>query len=247
MKSLGQKIVAIMGEVNAVGQNGYNSNQKYKYTQAIDVIREVRQSLVTHKIRLKSEVLDRKREEKITVLTIKYSLIDIESGEVDSTTLIAEGMDGGDKAANKALTSGLKYFFRDTFLLEFADDPEQETSNPPNKQKQQYKSQQQKQPVHQKQQTQTAQQQPKQERNLNEWKELAGKQRKRFFAIANKKKLSDKQQKAIIYFYLQKASRADVTEREFEQINQVLEKATAEEIRQTVLAAVEKKQQGGAA
>jgi hypothetical protein len=75
-----------------------------------------------------------------------------------------------------------------------------------------------------------------------------GKQRKRFFAICDKKKLSEKQQKAIIYFYLQKTSRADVKENEFKQINDVLEKATPEEIQQTVIAAVEKKQaQGGAA
>jgi hypothetical protein len=73
-------------------------------------------------------------------------------------------------------------------------------------------------------------------------------QRRRFFAIAGKKDLSDKQQKAIIYFYTGKDSRSKVTEIEYQQINEVLDKATADEIKNTVVAAVQKlKSQGGAA
>jgi hypothetical protein len=68
------------------------------------------------------------------------------------------------------------------------------------------------------------------------------KQRKRFFAITNKKNLTDKHQKFLIYFYTDKVSRADVTETEYQQINDVLEVATMDEINQTIQAAIEKSQ-----
>jgi hypothetical protein len=100
------------------------------------------------------------------------------------------------------------------------------------------RKQQQQKPVQQKQQVQTNQQQSK--RDLNEWKELGGKERKRFFAIAGKKNLSEKHQKAIIYFYTDKTSRAEVTETEYQQINNVIEKATMDEINHTIQAAIDK-------
>lgn len=85
-----------------------------------------------------------------------------------------------------------------------------------------------------------------------------GKQRKRFFAICGEKNLnlSDKKQKAIVYFYTKKESRALVTEKEFESINDALNNASQKEIEATLQAAVQKKkaatsaqqsQQGGAA
>lgn len=126
--SLNEKILQIMSEVHAIGKRGYNDKQKYKYVETVDVIREVKALMIQHKLRLKSEVLERTREEagkaKLTILTIKYTLIDIESDESDTTTVIAEGMDSGDKGSPKAMTMGLKYYLRDTFMLEFADDAE---------------------------------------------------------------------------------------------------------------------------
>lgn len=119
------------------------------------------------------------------------------------------------------------------------DDDANSIQDPTNlKQQQAQRKQQQQKPIQQKQQVQTNQQQSKQD--LNEWKEIAGKQRKRFFAIANKKNLTDKHQKAIIYFYTDKVSRSEVTETEYQQINDVLDKATMDEINHTIQAAINK-------
>ncbi len=63
------------------------------------------------------------------------------------------------------------------------------------------------QPKQQKPQSKPTQQEKKTqqpERKLDAWKDLAGKQRKRFFAIANKKNITEKQQKAIVFFTLEK-------------------------------------------
>jgi hypothetical protein len=158
-QNLNQKIVQIMSEVNAVGKTGYNDRQDYKYAQAVDVIREVRTLLVAQGLRLKSEVTSIERQPcgKMTLatITIQYTLIDTETGETETSHMIAEGADTGDKAINKAMTSGLKYFFRDTFMLDFADDAEATTSNnnQSNKQRSQQQTQrkqyQQKQPAQQ--------------------------------------------------------------------------------------------------
>lgn len=153
--TLNEKIVQIMTEVHAIGKNGYNDRQKYKYVEAVDVIREVRALMIEYKLRLKSEVIERNREDKITVLTIKYTLIDIENNETDTTTVITEGMDGGDKGAAKAMTMGLKYYLRDTFMLEFADDPERDDKTKPTKDRKR------KQPTKPTTQTEPTQPQPK--------------------------------------------------------------------------------------
>ncbi len=235
--SLHQKIVAIMSEVSAIGKGGYNERQEYKYTEATDVIREVRGLMVSHQLRLKSEVLERKREEagpktKLTVLTIRYTIIDSESGETDVTTITAEGMDSGDKGNNKAMTAGLKYFFRDTFLLEFADDPEKEEK-----------------PKNKKGASPEPEPEPETEpdRNLDKWKELAGKQRKRFFAIANKKKLTDKKQKALAFFYTGKLSRSELTETEFKTIADFLNNASKQQIDLKIAAAKQRRETEGVA
>lgn len=253
--SLHQKIVAIMSEVSTIGKSGYNQRQEYKYTEAVDVIREVRRLMVAYQLRLKSEVLERKREEvspkaKLTVLTIRYTIIDTESGEMDTTTITAEGMDSGDKGNNKAMTAGLKYFFRDTFLLEFADDPEKEEKLKPTKQLKQNKQPQQpvkyvKEPPVPPMEKTKHQKEPV--RNLDAWKEMAGKQRKRFFAIANKKGLTDKQQKALAFFYTGKLSRSELNETEFQMIADFLDGANKQQIDMKIAAAKERKEAEGVA
>jgi hypothetical protein len=52
------------------------------------------------------------------------------------------------------------------------------------------------------------------------------KNRKTFFAICSERKISEKRQKAIIYAFTRKESRADVTEEEYAEINKFLNNAT---------------------
>ena len=69
-----------------------------------------------------------------------------------------------------------------------------------------------------------------------------GKQKKRFFAIAAKRGLSEKAQKAVVYFFTEKTSRKQVTEEEYRDISDFLEKATIDEINEIILTAVKKAQ-----
>ncbi|MBA4543965.1 ERF family protein [Thermoactinomyces daqus] len=80
-------------------------------------------------------------------------------------------------------------------------------------------------------------QQPSKQKDLAAWNQLAeenqeetkqqkgnGAQRRRFFAICGEKKITTKRQKAIVYAFTKKSSRADVTDEEFADINKFLSK-----------------------
>jgi hypothetical protein len=244
MTNINQKIVTIMKEAQAIGKNGRNDRQHYDYVQAADVIREVRGLLVAQGLRLKSEVIGIERQpcgkQTLATLSIKYSLIDAETGEADVTTVIAEGADTGDKAINKAMTSGLKYYFRDMFLLDFADDAEAINSETTQGQKQ-----------HQKRRSldigqfhfeenrhhdmplsminenshETPTHMTKEQLSANMLaavepiEETERKKRMReFFAKCTERKISDKVSKVIVSFYTGKESRKDVTATEWKDI-----------------------------
>jgi hypothetical protein len=219
MTNINQKIVTIMKEAQAIGKNGRNDRQHYDYVQAADVIREVRGLLVAQGLRLKSEVIGIERQpcgkQTLATLSIKYSLIDAETGEADVTTVIAEGADTGDKAINKAMTSGLKYYFRDMFLLDFADDAEAINSETTQGQKQ-----------HQKRRSLDIGQFHFEENRHHDMlaavepiEETERKKRMReFFAKCTERKISDKVSKVIVSFYTGKESRKDVTATEWKDI-----------------------------
>lgn len=59
--------------------------------------------------------------------TIKFSLIDIDTGYSEETTITGEGIDKGDKAGYKAYTGALKYFLANTFMVATGDDAEKES------------------------------------------------------------------------------------------------------------------------
>lgn len=60
---------------------------------------------------------------------IEFSLIDVETGFSEETTITGEGIDKGDKAGYKAYTGALKYFLANTFMVATGDDPEKESPN----------------------------------------------------------------------------------------------------------------------
>lgn len=56
-----------------------------------------------------------------------FSLIDIDTGFSEKTTITGEGLDKGDKAGYKAYTGAVKYFLANTFMVATGDDPENES------------------------------------------------------------------------------------------------------------------------
>ena len=60
------------------------------------------------------------------VVTIDFTLTDIDTGYSETSRHTGEGLDRGDKAGYKAKTGALKSFLASTFLVATKDDPERE-------------------------------------------------------------------------------------------------------------------------
>ena len=128
-----QKISAIMGEVNKIHKTGYNSFNKYGYATEEDVLRDLRGSIIRYKLIILSSIVSEKMIDTITILRIKYRIIDTE--DINNPIIvygIGYGSDKQDKCGYKAMTGALKYFLLKTFLLPSGTDPEDQTKKESN-------------------------------------------------------------------------------------------------------------------
>jgi hypothetical protein len=115
----------VMGEIENVPKNGYNSFHKYNY----DLIKAIRPKLAEAGIMLISSVTNHDIRDAgdsiLTILSIQYTITDGEN-EIHFQG-IGYGSDKGDKGAYKAMTGALKYALMKTFLVDTGDDPEGDT------------------------------------------------------------------------------------------------------------------------
>lgn len=139
-KNIFETINAVMEEVGAVGKNSRNEQQKYMYRGIDDVMNALNPAFTKHKLLMVPEVVSQKREERQTangkniiysVLSVKYTFY-AEDGSSIYTIVPGEGMDSGDKASNKAMSSAFKYACFQTFCIptEEMKDPDAETPPP---------------------------------------------------------------------------------------------------------------------
>jgi len=127
-----------MSAVGYIQKTGYNKQQGYKYAQEADVVEKVRTELAKRKIFLINSIENtsfrtiktaKGNELTIATLTVKYTLLDGETGEKLEFMGVGEGMDSGDKAVYKAQTGALKYALMKTFLIPTGDDPERDNDD----------------------------------------------------------------------------------------------------------------------
>lgn len=139
-KNIFETINAVMEEIGAVGKNSRNEKQKYMYRGVDDVMNALNPAFIKHKLFMVPEVVNQKREERQTaneknliysVLSVKYTFY-AEDGSSIYTIVPGEGMDSGDKASNKAMSSAFKYACFQVFCIatEEMNDPDAETPPP---------------------------------------------------------------------------------------------------------------------
>lgn len=141
-----------MREIRAVGKDSVNETQGFKYRGIDAVMNALNPVMSKLGLFIVPEVLEQVREDRETTRTvfdktnkcnkdvkslIKYSILKIRytlfapDGSNVSCVVIGEGMDGGDKASNKAMAVGLKYACFQIFMIpteEMAhDDPDRES------------------------------------------------------------------------------------------------------------------------
>jgi hypothetical protein len=129
-------ICDIMGDIGAISKDKTNSQQGYKFRGVDDVYGALQPVLVKHRVFPVPMILEERREDKLsskgnaliyTILRMKYRLY-ADDGSFVECEVIGEGMDSGDKSANKAMSVAYKYaMFQLLCIPTEAVDPDSES------------------------------------------------------------------------------------------------------------------------
>ncbi len=131
------QLSAIMNDISPVGKHGRNTNQKYDYRKADDINDELHPAFARHQVTPVPTVMDIKTFERTSssgsvlfhvILLVKYSYYAEDGSSVD-TVVTGEGMDSGDKACNKAMTSAFKNANVQVFCIATKETRDSETES----------------------------------------------------------------------------------------------------------------------
>jgi len=133
-------IPAIMAEIPSIYKDRKNDAQHYNFRGIDDVYNAVNPILAKHRVFMRADVLEVKREERPpkdntkSILTfvqvrVRYSFVTSDSSFI-STDSLGEGMDSGDKATAKAMSIAQKYAILQMFCIPTADPKDPENDNP---------------------------------------------------------------------------------------------------------------------
>jgi hypothetical protein len=131
------RMASVMAKIDAIGKDKKNITQGFSFRGIDDVYNAIHPLLAEEKIFMTTEVLSERSEERQTksggnliyrILHIKYNFFTVDGSSV-SAIVIGEGMDSGDKAANKAMAIGHKYALLQAFAIPTMDmvDPDRES------------------------------------------------------------------------------------------------------------------------
>jgi hypothetical protein len=122
-------INAIMAEVPSISKGRTNQQQGYKFRGIDDMYNALHPIMSKHCVFATSEVLSERREERTTarggvliytILNVKFTFYTSDGSFIQST-MIGEGMDSGDKSANKAMSTAFKYALMQLFCIPTED------------------------------------------------------------------------------------------------------------------------------
>lgn len=132
-----QAMVGAMSDIGAIAKGRTNTQQGFKFRGIDDIYNELHDILAKHKIFTIPEVMSERTEERTTrnggaliyrVLDIRYTFYH-EDGSSVSCNVIGEGMDSGDKAANKAMSIAHKYALLQAFIIPTEDEKDPDSQS----------------------------------------------------------------------------------------------------------------------
>lgn len=138
-KKIYKAIIAVMGEMSAIGKERKNQQQGFMYRGVEDVMNTLQPLFKKHGVFIVPEVIEHTREERQTksggnliysIMKIRHRFIAEDGSEVVSTT-IGEGMDSADKSSNKAMAIAFKYACFQVFCIPTEDMPDPDGETPP--------------------------------------------------------------------------------------------------------------------
>lgn len=120
-----RKIADCLNDVDAVGKNHRNQQQNYAFRSIDDFYDAMQPVLAKHRIFVAPTILEHSREERqtksgsvlMTTLTKVRYRIYAEDGSFIEADALGEGADSGDKSANKAAATAMKYLFMQVFAV----------------------------------------------------------------------------------------------------------------------------------
>lgn len=130
------KMIAVMRDIPAIPKDRKNTQQNYVFRGIDDVYAAVQPILARHGVGMTAQLLAERHEERQSktgstliycIITMRYHFY-AEDGSSVFTEVVGEGMDSGDKAANKAMSVAQKYAILQAFCIPTAEpkDPENE-------------------------------------------------------------------------------------------------------------------------
>jgi hypothetical protein len=133
-----KKILAVLAATEAIEKTGYNSHQSYSYATENDLLDAIRNNLVKNNLMILTSseykhaerVVNKDKENLITIIETTHTFADTESGETFSVKSVGSGHDSLDKGAYKAITGAMKYFVSKNFMVATEDDPENDGVSP---------------------------------------------------------------------------------------------------------------------
>lgn len=132
-------LCAAMSEMDAIGKESKNQQQGFMYRGIDAVMNTLNPVLKNNKIFVMPEVLEHKREERLTksggnliysILKIKYTFY-AEDGSCVSAVVIGEGMDSADKSSNKAMSVAFKYACFQVLCIPTEETKDPDADSPP--------------------------------------------------------------------------------------------------------------------
>lgn len=120
------KLCKVMAQINRLPKTGYNKAQNYAFASESDLTDMIRPLLADQGVFLFSSMesveqtpIESKNGAVGThaKVTMTFTFIDAETGELRASAWTGEAMDYQDKSINKAATAALKYFLLKTFLI----------------------------------------------------------------------------------------------------------------------------------
>ncbi len=132
------KMSRVMGQLDRIPKNGFNEHFRYAFVTDADVVDAVRTAMSSEGLAFFASMDSIHQEERQgkrgtfvhTIVNIKLTFADGESGNTMSVNWKGEANDSQDKGVAKAATSAVKYALLKTFLISTGDDPDSDNDGP---------------------------------------------------------------------------------------------------------------------
>jgi len=134
MPTVNEAIISIMQEVGAIGKDGHNTSQNYKFRGIDTIVAAIQPALINNGVTIIPRILSSKSENREGVnrdghkTLARFCTVEIQyritgpAGDYVDAVMVGEANDSADKAMNKALSAAAKYFYNQTFWLPVAVD-----------------------------------------------------------------------------------------------------------------------------